>query len=404
MMDAKLHKQTDAWEKWDWIWNAIIYTTILVSFGLAIFDSSRTIPIWVPAILTAVLLLWHWAGLKLAFKDLASWDERPIIRFVIIMVDIILWFVLVMISPAYYIALFGLFIAVFRNLPIRYAVVASLLLMIATIFEQFSDKNTSLKPTDPIIWLFLLLVLASITIGVWISAIIEQSTRRRQLIEQLEAAQAKLAAAERREGVLEERQRLAREIHDTLAQGFTSIVLQLEAAEQVLTSDPDQLIKHLELARSTARDSLDQARRVVQDLRPDLLEGRSLADAIQRTAARWQKETSIPVTTTTTGSPLPLHPEIEVTLLRAVQEALNNIRKYAQATAVQLTLSYMQDLIILDVQDNGVGLEQAESSTLSSGYGLQAMRERAAACGGSVSIESDPGEGTTIVLTIPLSS
>jgi signal transduction histidine kinase len=228
--------------------------------------------------------------------------------------------------------------------------------------------------------------------------------RHYRLIEQLEATRAELAAAERREGILEERQRLAREIHDTLAQGFTSIVMHLEAAEGALSGDPETLQNHIDRARSTARDSLDQARRVVQDLRPDLLEKGTLPDAIKRTASHWKEDTGIPVTATTTGNPVPLHPNIEVTLLRAAQEALNNIRKHAQATTVQLTLSYMGDLVILDVQDNGVGLDGAEQSHLSGGFGLQAMRERVEACDGTLTLESDPGEGTTVVITIPFST
>lgn len=323
-------------------------------------------------------------------------------RFILILGEVVVWFVLIMISPAYYIALFGQFIAVFRNLPIRYAAIATLLLSIATIFEQVKDSGDSLNLKDPIIWLFGFMIVASVLLGLWITAIIEQSTKRRELIDKLEAAQADLAAAERREGVLEERQRLAREIHDTLAQGFTSIVLHLEAAEQVMKLDPEKLQKYIDQARATARNSLDQARRVVQDLRPDLLEEGSLSEAVERTAARWQVDTATPVTTKITGNPTPLHPNIEITLLRAVQEALNNIHKHAQATEVRLTLSYMSDLIILDVQDNGVGLDQAEPSLLSSGYGLQAMRERAEYCGGSMTIESDPGEGTTVMITIPL--
>ena len=106
--------------------------------------------------------------------------------------------------------------------------------------------------------------------------------------------------------------------------------------------------------------------------------------------------------TKTTGNIIPLHPNIEVTLLRATQEALNNIRKHARSTDVQLTLSYMGDVVILDVQDDGVGLDGAEPSPLSGGYGLQAMRERVEACGGNLTIESEPGEGTTIAITIPL--
>jgi signal transduction histidine kinase len=211
-----------------------------------------------------------------------------------------------------------------------------------------------------------------------------------------------LAAAERREGVLEERQRLAREIHDTLAQGFTSIVMHLEAAEQAMPDDTEALQKHLDAARRTARANLDEARRVVQDLRPDLLEQRSLPDAIERTAKRWREETGTALTTMITGDPVPLHPDIEVTLLRATQESLNNIRKHAEATAVQLTLSYMGDVVILDVHDDGVGFDGATPSSLSSSYGLQAMQERAEYCGGSVTLESDPDEGTTVVVAIPI--
>ncbi len=209
---------------------------------------------------------------------------------------------------------------------------------------------------------------------------------------------------------MEERQRLAHEIHDTLAQGFTSIVLHLEAAEQALPDDPKTVQKHLDRARTTARDSLDQARRVVQDLRPNSLEQHSLQEAIERTAVRWSSETDIHINLTTTGDPVPLPPEIEVTLLRATQEALNNIRKHAQASHVNLTLSYMGDVVILDVQDNGVGLngawpvtEAVSPSPLSGGYGLQIMRERTAQFGGSVALESEPGEGTTLVVSIPMS-
>jgi signal transduction histidine kinase len=402
-MNTNQIRQADVWEKWEWLWNAIFYITIPVSFGVVLLDNVRATPLWITGLLSGGLLLWHWFGIRLAYKGLTSWNERPIARFIIITGDIILWFVLVNISPAYYVTLFGLFAMVFRHLPIPYAIAATLLLTAGIIFEQLADTGKSFTLTNPAIWTFFFIGLASILLGIWISVIIEQSARRRQLIDKLEAAQAELAAAERREGALEERQRLAREIHDTLAQGFTSIVLHLETAEQALPGDLEKLRKHIDLARSTARTSLDQARRVVQDLRPDLLEKQSLPEAIERSAARWSDEAGIQVTTKTTGNRIILHPDIEVTLLRAAQEALNNIRKHAQATAVQLTLSYMDDLVILDVQDNGVGLHGAQPSSLSGGYGLRAMRERVEICGGSLALESDLGEGTTVVVTIPLS-
>ncbi len=401
-MSTNLSKQPDVWEKWEWLWKAIFYATVLISFVLMLRDGNRSASVWIASLLTGLMLLWHGGGFWLAYKNPAAWNERTIPRFFLIIGDIILWFVLVNISVAYYVALFGLFSQVFRHLPIRYAAIAAFFLTVATIFEQVAGAGEAFTLTNPTIWLFFFMGLATILLGIWVWAIIDQSTRRRQLIEKLEATQAALVASERREGVLEERQRLAREIHDTLAQGFTSIVLNLEAAEQAIPDDLNRLQKHLDWARSTARSSLDQARRVVQDLRPESLENQSLPDAISRAAGRWIEETGIAVTTKITGSPVPIHPNIEVALLRAAQEALNNIRKHAQAADVQLTLSYMSDVVILDIQDDGVGLGGGEPSPFSGGYGIQAMRERVAQFDGFVTLESDPGEGTTVVIAIPL--
>lgn len=403
-MNAKQERQKDVWVKWDWLWKAIFYAAVIVSTWLMLLDDDRKAPIWAVLLLTGILLLWHWGGLKLAYRKSDVLDNHAIFRFIVIIGVIVLWFALVNMSPAYYFTLFGLFGQVFRHLPLRYGVIAVLILTGSIIYEQLADAGATFSLTNPTIWVFLFTALGAIILGVWITAIIGQSTRRRQLIEQLEATQAELAAAERRAGILEERQRLARDIHDTLAQGFTSIVMHLEAADQALPDDLDTLQKHLDRARGTARTSLEQARRVVHALRPHSLDQRSLPDAIERTAVRWQEETGIPLTTTTTGDPIPLHPDIEVTLLRATQEALANIRKHAQATAVQLTLSYIDDVVMLDVQDNGVAFAGAAASPLSGGYGLQAMRERAEQCGGSVTLESEPGEGTTVVVSIPIYS
>ncbi len=401
-MHTKQERQKDAWVKWDWLWQAIFYAAVIFSAGLMLLDDGRKAPAWAVLLLTGILLLWHWGGLKLAHRQSAESDKHAAFRFIVFIGVIILWFALVNVSPAYYFTLFGLFGQVFLHLTLRYGVIVVLILTGSIIYEQLADAGATFSLTNPIIWVFLFTALGAIILGVWITAIIGQSMRRRRLVEQLEATRAELAAAERRAGILEERQRLARDIHDTLAQGFISIVMHLEAADQALPDDLDTLQKHLDRARETARTSLEQARQVVHALRPHLLDQRSLPDAIERTAVRWQEETGIPLTTTTTGDPVPLHPDIEVTLLRATQEALANIRKHAQATAVQVTLSYMDDVVVLDVQDNGVAFAGAVASPLSGGYGLQAMRERAEQCGGSVTLESEPGEGTTVVVSIPI--
>lgn len=403
-MNKNQYTQTDIWERWGWLWNGIFYMSVLISIAL-VFTSIQLSDIRLVIVTMSLgLIAWHWIGIRLSYQKLEVWDTQVRPRFTVIVVDIVFWFILVNISPAYYFTLFGLFIMIFRHLPARFATVTASILTILMILEQIIDTGATFDLTNPNNWLLIFAGLASILIGIWISAIIEQSMQRRELIEQLEATRTELAAAERREGILEERQRLAREIHDTLAQGFTSIVMHLEAAEQALPDDLSVLQKHLNRARTTARNSLDQARRVVQDLRPDLLEQQSLPDAIQRTAKRWSDATDIPASTQSTGNIVPIHPHVEVMLLRATQEALNNIRKHAQASEVQITLSYMSDAIMLDIQDDGVGLDGSKASSYSGGYGLQAMRERAEQSGGSVMLESDIGEGTTVTVTVPLSN
>lgn len=403
-MNSTEKHNVDVWLRWEWLWRISFYGSLLLSIGFMSADENLGVLIWVAAVLTFVMVFWHWFGLRWAYHNLRNWETDTTARFVIIMIDIILWFILVSISVAYYFALFGLFIQVFRHLPRRFATIASILLTGALIFEQLTESGETFSLNNSSLWLFLFMGLAAILIGIWISAIIQQSTERRQLIERLEAAQTELAAAQRREGILEERQRLTREIHDTLAQGFTSIIMHLEAADQALQRDPETLQKHLDRARSTARSSLGEARRVIRDLRPDLLEKGSLMEAIERATKRWQDETGINTSVTSTGDPIPLHSTVEVTLLRAVQEALNNIWKHARATEVRVTLSYMSDLVMLDIQDNGVGLTESDNSAFDGGFGLQAMRERVEQCEGSVSLESDPGEGTTVVISIPLAA
>ena len=394
---------TDVWKKLGWLWNALFYIAILISSAFMLIDDDLNAPLWVGLLLTTIMVLWNWLGLRLTFKGHDAWDKHLRLRFIVIMGDVILWYILLGISPAFYFVLFG-FGLIFYLLPIPYAAFAALCVTMGIIYEQVADRVEGLSLTEPRIWVIGFTGVCAVAMSVWITSIVGQSNRRRNLINELKQTQAELFASEHRSGILEERQRLAREIHDTLTQGFTSIVMHLEAADQALSGDPDTLKKHMDRAKETARKSLDQARRVVHDLRPDLLEQFSLPDALKRVTDRWSEATDIKATTTITGDLIPLHPNIEVILLRAAQESLNNIHKHAQATSVQLTVSYMEDVIILDVKDNGIGLDKSPKTPLSGGYGLRAMKERVKHYGGSVELESDPGDGTTVVVTIPLSN
>ncbi|MBN1581096.1 MAG: sensor histidine kinase, partial [Anaerolineae bacterium] len=217
----------------------------------------------------------------------------------------------------------------------------------------------------------------------------------------------RLVQGARQAAVLDERQRLAREIHDTLAQDFTSIVMHLEAAEQALTGEETPAGQHIDQAKRMAREGLGQARKLVWALRPDILEGTTLSAALERLASQWETDSAIPISVITTGTACPLPPDTQVTLLRTMQEALSNVHKHARAGQVTVTLSYMNDMVVLDVQDDGQGfdLQWAPGCPVTSdagGFGLTAMRERVEQLGGTLFIESAPGEGTTVVVEIPL--
>jgi signal transduction histidine kinase len=207
----------------------------------------------------------------------------------------------------------------------------------------------------------------------------------------------------REAGVLDERQRMAREIHDTLAQGLTGIITQLQAAED---ADRASWRRHVEAATQLARESLQEARRSVHALRPEPLNGAGLeaerlSEAVAGVAGRWSTLQGIEAEVTTTGTPRQLPADAEVALLRTAQEALANVAKHANASRVGVTLSYLEDEVALDVRDDGQGFGQR--STSEGGFGLVAMRQRIEALSGDLQIESEPGAGTAISARVPTS-
>ncbi len=392
--------QQDIWERTGWLWTAVFHINLLIVTIIGIRDPANAD--FVVRILGLGISLAVWQGVLFYGLRYRDWHDRQLLVFPLVGLGVVLWYFLIRIDSLYYFLLGGLFPFIYIFLTIRWAILMTLIVNGVAAYDNYSKSGNQPNWWGSGLLYWLGYSAVAVLLGVWIYAIIRQSTQRRMLIEQLQATQAELAAAERREGMLQERERLAREIHDTLAQGFTSIVINLEAAEQALPDDLNILRHHLDTARSTARHSLEQARQVVQDLRPDLLTQQALPEAIERVTTRWSKETGIRATAVTTGAILPLHPEVDVTLLRAVQEALTNVHKHAQAQAVQITLSYMGDVVMLDVQDDGVGINGAAPSPLTGGFGLTAMRERVTQLGGNVEIESEPGEGTTIAISIPV--
>jgi signal transduction histidine kinase len=224
-------------------------------------------------------------------------------------------------------------------------------------------------------------------------------------MDDLARLQANLVSAERKAGVLEERQRLAREIHDTLAQGFASIIVHLEQTDQISQLEQSPAKGHIDLARSVAREGLEESRRMMAALRPEVLEQRGLPEALGRVCQEWSRRTGIDSKLSVTGTAEPLHPEIELTILRGVQEGLTNVARHSGAHSTAVTLSYMEDLIVLDVQDDGKGFiptQAGPSDGGRSGFGLHGMRERVEGLQGSLSVESVLGEGTAVSITLPV--
>jgi signal transduction histidine kinase len=233
-----------------------------------------------------------------------------------------------------------------------------------------------------------------------VDALTESNQRLEATLAENAALHDQLLTQAREAGVHDERQRLAREIHDTIAQGLTGIVTQLQAAEHA-----DDWRRHLTAAVGLARESLTEARRSVHALRPQPLQSATLSDAVEDVVRRWSALHGIDGRLTITGNPRVMTPETESTLLRAAQEALANVAKYARATRVGVTLSYMEKEVALDVRDDGVGFDPSRRTTNEAGgFGLVAMRQRVEALDGTLEIESEPGAGTAISATVPIAA
>lgn len=279
-------------------------------------------------------------------------------------------------------ALFALCPQCFMTLPARWAVLANVVFTgVHLVVSWFTDGDLSLLLGELLPSAVVIVTVSSI-FGTWSQRVIRQSDDRAALIRELAASRAEVA----RLGMLAERQRLAGDIHDTIAQGLSSVVMLIQAARA--ERDPARADGHLALALDTARDNLGEARALVAALTPALLDGRSLVDALRRLSP----------TLAVRGDVRPLSTGVDVVLLRAAQEALTNARKHAGGEA-SVALVYEPSAVTLTVSDPGPGFDPAAAS---SGYGLPGMRARVAQVGGVVSVTSAPGGATIVSVEVPV--
>lgn len=395
----------EAWERWVKIWNGVFFLSLAIPTLFALLADNGIYPKWLLLGLSLALGIWY--GLIMVWLvPRAGGRWQTTLSLVFLIGAITLWFPLARSHWGYFLTASSFFGLMWGTLPFWMAAVGNVILIGILIWIQALNLGRSLSLSWNIVLIGAVVLGWTVLLALWVRTIMMESKERKQLIEQLEAAQNDLAVAERQSGVLQERQRMAQEIHDTLAQGFTSIVMQLEAADQALPDDVNDARRHLLTASDTARANLAEARRLVMALQPEQLEVATLPDALSREAARWEKDTGLNMVFSVTGEPVALHPEIEVTLLRAMQEGLTNIRKHAQASEIVVTLSYMDEQVALDVQDDGQGFDPQTLGNppdqVGGGFGLRAMRQRAENIGGSVIVESSPGQGNTLVVQLPI--
>jgi signal transduction histidine kinase len=369
----------------------------LLVVGLALFVVVRALladePTEVPvAVLTVLFLVWYGAGVAAAHRHFPLWPR------VLWLVGLLaLWIALSALTPDAAFLAFPLFFLELHILPPTIAV------PLVVVTFGFSVWGTTMHLGFEVGSVLGPLIAAgvAIVIGLGYHQMARETRDRQALILDLLATREELAAASREAGSLAERERLAREIHDTVAQGLSSIQMLLHAAERDVT-DPSTLGR-LELARETAAENLAETRRFIRELTPPALDDRTLPAALGRlaTATTEQAEQAgrgMKVHFTVSGEAAALPMALEATLLRVAQASLANVVQHADASHAELTLTYLGDEVALDVVDDGRGYLPGPGT----GFGLTAIQQRVERLGGRAVVESAPGDGTAVSVRLPI--
>ncbi len=308
-------------------------------------------------------------------------------------------------------ALFAWGSMLFAALPLRPALLAVAVLDLLPLPIAFLRDGT-LTRVHGLIPLTVLGLAFAVVAGTYIARLTDQNEERAAMIAELSASRAEVARLSHEAGVATERARLAAEIHDTLAQGFTSII----ALAQAASADPAQTARRLEQVVGTARDNLAEARALVAALSPADLHASGLADAVRRQLAQLASQTGIRTACHLDARLTTLPTASQVVLLRSLQEALTNVRRHAHATTVEVRLTMTGSDVQLTVTDDGAGFvpdatpvestapaestKPAGNAAPASGFGLAGMRSRVEQAGGVCTVESSPGAGTTVTVRL----
>jgi signal transduction histidine kinase len=383
--------QPPAWRRYLWLWETYFAAVGVVAVVAIQLDSAGTSTAAVATGLVAALAGWYLAlGRRLIrVQESGFWWWRLGYQ-----VGVLALLVpAVLLAPASSLVMFALLPQAMMMWPLLPAVGSVLALLAGTWVVAPTVRATGRPSVAGSLDLLLMLGLVAV-LSIYINRIAQQSSERAELIAQLAASRAEVSRLSHEAGVAAERQRLAGDIHDTIAQGLSSVVMLVQSADAALERDPAAACRHLALALRAARDNLAEARALVAALTPPQLDGASLPEALRRLPARG----GIPVTVSVDGTPRPVPTPVEVVLLRAAQEALTNAGKHAAAGQVVVRLWYDRDAVTLEVSDDGTGFD---TGRLGDGYGLGAMRARVSQVDGELAVDSAPGAGTTVRVTVP---
>ena len=376
-----------------------LHLLIIALTGLVIVRALLGAPQYpVVVVLLSLVFLASYAG----GNRLAKLHPAPAIVPIWMAVLLVEWLVLTLLAPDAAFIVLPLFFLQLHVLPLRAGIPLVLLSLLLTIWAMDFTVGQTLGATlGPLVG-----AAVAVAVGLGYRALLREAAERQSLIEDLITTRAELAATARVAGTVAERERLAREIHDTVAQGLASIQLLLHAAESRV-DDPEAL-EHLRLARDTAAANLQETRRFIRELTPPALDTQTLPGALTRLAASVERtlasnERATLVSLHVTGDPVPLPMSLETTLLRIAQGSLANVAQHAGATRAEVTLSYMTDEVALDIVDDGRGFAVGDAADQSAdSFGLVAIRQRVEQLGGSFVLESAPGEGTAVAVTFPV--
>lgn len=355
-----------------------VATAVLVSQNVSLFRELAAVGC------IAVLVILH----ATVGRRLVSNGAENSAALLLVVAYIALFAVAVLADPSATWLLFGVIPLIFQLVRLRTAVVLVVVVNLVPVAAATTDGAAAVRMQALIA---LISASGGIWLGFWIASVMRQSEERARLIEELESSRAEVGRLSHEAGVATERARLAGEIHDTLAQGFTSIITLLQAA------DPELADERLALAVRTAKENLAEARALVAALSPSALASGSLPDSVRRQAARFTEETGTPATFRVSGEERELPTAVAVVLLRAAQEALTNVRRHAQAREAAVLLAYTPVNVRLVVRDDGRGFTPSSAV----GYGLTGMRSRAEQVDGVLVVRSDSDMGTTIELEVP---